>query len=97
MAGAPKGSTNRADGKLFELALRRSLARKHGTVDKGLEKIAAKLAGAGEKGEQWAVREIADRIDGKATQPISGPNGGPLEVKVTRIERVIVRGKNSKA
>lgn len=31
------------------------------------------------KGEVAAIREIADRLDGKVTQGISGPNGGPIQ------------------
>lgn len=32
-----------------------------------------------EKGEVPAIKEIADRLDGKVTQGISGPNGGPIQ------------------
>ena len=31
------------------------------------------------KGEVPAIKEIADRLDGKVTQGISGPNGGPIQ------------------
>lgn len=31
------------------------------------------------KGEVAAIREIADRLDGKVTQGISGPDGGPIQ------------------
>lgn len=30
-------------------------------------------------GDVAAIKEIADRLDGKSTQPISGPNGGPIQ------------------
>jgi hypothetical protein len=30
-------------------------------------------------GDIKALKEIFDRIEGKATQPVTGPNGGPLE------------------
>lgn len=32
-----------------------------------------------ELGEVSAIREIADRLDGKVTQAISGPDGGPIQ------------------
>lgn len=32
-----------------------------------------------EKGEVAAIKEIADRLDGKVTQGISGPDGGPIQ------------------
>jgi hypothetical protein len=31
-----------------------------------------------ERGDVPAIREIADRLDGKVTQAISGPDGGPI-------------------
>lgn len=77
---------------MFTQALRRALARAKGagTAEKGLEKVAAKLVSAGMKGQQWAVREIADRIEGKPAQAITGPEGGPVElvagIKVTIVD-----------
>ncbi len=41
------------------------------------------------EGDLPSFREIADRIDGKAAQPIIGDDENPLEV-IHRIERVIV-------
>lgn len=32
-----------------------------------------------ELGEVPAIKEIADRLDGKVTQGISGPDGGPIQ------------------
>ena len=48
-------------------ALRRAL--KADGADRIL-KIAENLVAAAEKGEQWAIKEIADRIDGKPQQGI---------------------------
>jgi len=39
-----------------------------------------------EMGEVPSIREIADRLDGKATQPLSGPDGGPIQVDLTNLE-----------
>ena len=41
------------------------------------------------EGDQQAFNEIANRIDGKAVQPISGDDENPLEI-IHRIERIIV-------
>ena len=35
------------------------------------------------KGNSVAAKEIADRIEGRVTQPIAGGDGGPVEVKWT--------------
>lgn len=39
-----------------------------------------------------AFKEIADRLDGKAVQPLSGDPNDPIQI-IQRIERVIVDGK----
>lgn len=73
MSGAPLGNSNSADGKAFNRALRRALARKSNeSVDAGLEQIAARLVDAAYESEQWAVKEVADRIDGKSAQIVAG-------------------------
>lgn len=36
-----------------------------------------------EKGDTAAIKEIADRLDGKVTQGISGPDGGPVQIDLT--------------
>ena len=70
MAGAPKGNTNAVKGKLFHDSLKRALARSNKTVDGGLNKVCDQLVQAAQKGEQWAVQMVADRMDGKAAQQI---------------------------
>ena len=67
---APVGNQNAKKGKEFEGALRRALARAGDNVDNGLDKVADKLVTHGMAGEQWAVKEIADRLDGKPKQAI---------------------------
>lgn len=54
-----------------------------------LKRIANKWLEKAEEGDQQAMNGLADRIDGKAVQPISGDDENPLEV-IHRIERVIV-------
>lgn len=38
------------------------------------------------KGEPWALRELMDRTEGKASQPITGRDGGPIEVRKFVVE-----------
>jgi len=69
--GAPEGNENAAKAKLFHDGLRRALARSGKTVDGGLNKVCDQLVKAANNGEQWAIKEVADRIEGKAPQAIS--------------------------
>ena len=39
-------------------------------VTKGLERVAKKLLQAANKGESWAIQEIANRMDGKPVQAV---------------------------
>ncbi len=71
--GAPYGNRNSAGGdrQQFRQALKRVLTRESGDdVTSGLERIARKLVQAADDGESWAIREIIDRIDGKAVQSV---------------------------
>lgn len=61
--------------KSFFNALSVALAQVNGTDLEGkrvtkLRTIAEKLVEAAESGEAWAIREIADRVDGKPMQAI---------------------------
>ena len=62
--GAPLGNKNNTKNKPFLDAMRRAIAQNpqkiRSIVDKVLEKA--------EEGESWAVKEVADRLDGKAVQ-----------------------------
>lgn len=70
--GAPLGNQNaRGDRLQFRQALKRVLTRSSDQdVVKGLERIARKLLQAANKGESWAILEIANRIDGKSIQAL---------------------------
>lgn len=71
MAGAPKGNTNRANGKLFEQALKRALARRsEENCSAGLDLVADELVNNAINGEQWAVLAVRDTIDGKPAQSV---------------------------
>ncbi len=64
--GAPKGSNNRVKNKPWRDALKR-------VVDKdpdALDKVAVMLIKAAQNGDMQAVRELGDRLDGKAIQQV---------------------------
>ncbi len=83
-AGAPQGNQNAHKAKLFHGALKRALARAGKNVDGGLNKVCDQLVNAALAGESWAIKEVADRIDGKPHQSIGGESeGDPLAVAIT--------------
>jgi hypothetical protein len=85
MAGAPEGNQNAAKSKrLFNSALKRALTQGPGRV----EAIVEKLISLAESGEPWAVKELIDRVDGKAPQPVVG--GDDDENPIT-VKEIIIR------
>ena len=78
---APEGNQNAKKGTEWRQAIKRALAHKAGTNYRdGLDLVATKLVDAALAGDQWAIREIGDREDGKPIQAseISGPDGGDI-------------------
>jgi hypothetical protein len=71
------------------IALKREAVDGEGKPTRRLTLIAEKLVEKAVAGDIHAIKEIADRVDGKATQPLAGDEAGPR--LITRIERVIVR------
>src|SRR5262245_1857604 len=68
--------------KPFRDALRMELAAA-GEDSRALRKIARALLNRGAMGDIFAIREIADRIDGKVPHPVSGiSDTAPLELRV---------------
>lgn len=76
---APKGNKNAAKGKQFQDALRRAL---NADGREGLKNIATKLVDAAEAGEGWAIKEVADRLDGKPAQVVAGDSDQPLKMQI---------------
>jgi hypothetical protein len=76
--GAPKGNDNARKGRMFFDQLRKELVQEDAIK---LRMIARKLVEAAQDGEPWAVKEIMDRVDGKAIQvtEMSGLDGGAIE------------------
>lgn len=87
---APLGNQNAAKGKLWANAIKRAIARKAaGDLNSGLDSLADKLVTACEMGDQWAIKELGDRIDGKPHQSVGvagDEEGGPV-----KIEQIVIR------
>jgi len=92
--GRPPGALNK--GKPFRNALRMEIAAQ-GEDHKTLRDIARNLialAGRGEKEALSAIREIADRLDGKSAQ-MNGEDDETPAKTIRRIERRIVDPRSS--
>jgi len=89
-----EGNQNAYKNKPWADALRRALARFDGGKENALNLIADQTVKLAVSGEQWAIKEIGDRTDGKAAQSVtvSGDEEKPL---VTKVVREIVRPKDS--
>ena len=76
--GGQPNNQNAKKGRLFFDQLRKELVQEDAIK---LRMIARKLVEAAQDGEPWAVKEIRDRVDGKAIQftVMSGLDGGAIE------------------
>lgn len=79
-SGAQEGNNNYLKGAVFNDALRRAITQDDG---KRIRAAAEKLLDLAADGTPWAVRELADRTDGKATQVLAGDADRPLQVTGT--------------
>lgn len=84
MAGAPIGNTNgKKENRLWADAIRRKVVQ-----GKSLDGLAQKLIDLATAGDMAALKELGDRLDGKAPQAITGADGGPLQLQ--QVEVLIV-------
>ncbi|MBU3565991.1 hypothetical protein [Polynucleobacter sp. MWH-HuK1] len=65
MAGAPLGNRNAHKGHIWNAALRRAIAQDNGVR---LRASVEQLLNLASNGEPWAIRELADRLDGRPKQ-----------------------------
>jgi len=74
--GAQPGNQNAAKQRLFYDKLRLVLTQE----PHRLRSIAEQLVKKAEEGEPWAIKELIDRVDGKAHQAVALENadGSPL-------------------
>ena len=84
-----KGQSGNPGGRSKELPFKTALNMQLKAVgdddQRGLRKIAQNLIDQAETGEPWAIKEIADRLDGKPAQAheVGGPDGEPLQVIIS--------------
>ena len=81
-------NSGRKNEAIFFNALNMALKDHVDGPDVRLRKVAENLVKAAEDSEQWAIREVADRLDGKPAQTVRGDEDAPLMVNT--IERIIV-------
>jgi len=68
---APEGNKNFVKNKPWADAIARALARRAEGKENGLNLVADQLVTAALNGDQWAIKEIGDRTDGKAAQSVA--------------------------
>lgn len=88
---APVGNSNAKKGKEWFDALRKECVQRD-----ALRKIASVVVDKAIAGEQWAIQEVGNRLDGKPAQAVevSGADGGPVET-VSRVELVAMGGNGN--
>lgn len=74
--GGQPGNKNGAKNRPWAEAINRALLADNG---KKLRALAEKIIEKALEGDVPAMREVGDRVDGKAIQALSGPDGGPIE------------------
>ena len=87
MAGAPIGNTNNSKGKLITDALRKAVTQ---NPDK-LRKACLKVLDDAVDGNLASFSVIADRLDGKPTQPLD--HGGQEDNPLRLLEVAYVQAK----
>lgn len=78
--GGQPGNQNARTGSLVRGAIRRVLAENEAKGRESLVNIVRNLVDKAElEGDLPSAKELFDRLDGKANQPISGEDGGPIQ------------------
>jgi hypothetical protein len=85
---AAVGNQYAARGKQWRQAIERALAEKS-RVDQvqALDVLATKLIELAANGDLSALKELGDRLDGKAAQSVAvtGEDGGPVQVQTINV------------
>jgi hypothetical protein len=88
---APIGNQFATKARKWTQAIERALEAKSLVEQRNkLDHLAEVLIHQAELGEQWALKELGDRLEGKPAQSVAltGEDGGPI--KIQKIERVVV-------
>ena len=92
MAGAPIGNKNAQKGQIWNDALRKAIVQDDG---KRLRASVEQLLNFASKGEPWAIKELADRLDGRPTQTSVPEASGEAELKTIKIVFVSPKGREA--
>lgn len=76
--GAQPGNNNAQKGAIWSDAIRMELAKDK----KRVRKLVAALLDKAQSGDVSALKELGDRMEGKAMQPIVGESGGPVRFEI---------------
>lgn len=78
---APVGNNNAGKNKPWQEAIRRALARAEDEGNyRSLNALADKLLDKASEGDMSAIRELGDRLDGKAQQDINAALSGEMRM-----------------
>jgi hypothetical protein len=88
----PIGAVNKH--KPFRAALNRLLCEAGRDPNK-LDLIALALEQKALGGDVAAIKEIADRLDGKVAQPMTGGDEGEEPIRIEQVQRVIYDPKDA--
>ncbi len=91
MSALPGNKSSVAARRLFTNMLRRVLAQ---DPERTL-RLAEKLISSAEAGESWAFKELIDRVDGKAPQPVIGGEDDDPAVKHSVEVNYVDAGRSS--
>lgn len=93
---APIGNKNAAKAKVWTAAIERALEKRFKERGAALDDLAEKLLGLCEEGDLNALKELGDRLEGKAHQSVavSGDEGNPL---IHEVRWLVVRPKDGSA
>lgn len=80
-SGAQPGNKNAAHDKPWSAAIRKAILANDG---KQLRAIADKVVAKAVEGDMQAIKEIGERLDGKAVQAIAGELDLNLTVEITK-------------
>lgn len=86
---APKGNQNAVKGNRWADAINRALEKRSRVAQvEAIDELAERLLEKCDEGDMTALKELGDRLDGKAHQSISGPGGGniPLGIDVNYVK-----------
>ena len=92
MSGAPIGNRNAQKGRMWNDQLRKAIAQDGG---RRLRASIEQLLNLASNGEPWAIKELADRLDGRPTQTNVLEGSDEPELKTIKIVFVSPDGREA--